>query len=210
MSAEYFLAWLAVMFPLVFSPGPANIVFALSGIKQGFKKSIPLLAGVNIVFITYSLIIGFGLGEFLNKFPQLIVFIKLLGIFYLIYLVYKFIKPSGNATTNSESDAYKFCDGLVLQMLNPKGWTMLFLMFSLFLDGSFDQTTQVVYLVVMLAILNISTHITWVAAGAAISSSISDPKLASYINYFFAASLLVVALWLLIETLSPAFIQSVL
>ena len=205
MSIEYFLAWFAVMFPLVFSPGPANIVFALSDIKQGFKKSMPLLAGVDIVFIVYSLIIGFGLGEFLNTYTQLIVFIKLLGIFYLLYLVYKFIKSSSDAPTNAESNAYTFYDGLVLQLLNPKGWTMLFLMFSLFLDGSFDQTTQVAYLVVMLAILNISTHMIWVAGGAAISSSISDPKLASYINYFFAVSLLVVALWLLIETPSPVF-----
>lgn len=37
MTTEYFLAWLAVMFPLVFSPGPANVVFALSGATQGTK-----------------------------------------------------------------------------------------------------------------------------------------------------------------------------
>jgi threonine/homoserine/homoserine lactone efflux protein len=47
------------MFPLVFSPGPANIVFAMSGIRQGVRGSIPLIIGVDLVFIIYSLLIGF-------------------------------------------------------------------------------------------------------------------------------------------------------
>jgi threonine/homoserine/homoserine lactone efflux protein len=34
-----FILWLGVMFPLVFSPGPANIVFAASGAKVGVKRS---------------------------------------------------------------------------------------------------------------------------------------------------------------------------
>ena len=49
-----FIIWLGVMFPLVFSPGPANIVFAASGAKVGIKRSIPLIAGVDSVFIIKS------------------------------------------------------------------------------------------------------------------------------------------------------------
>ena len=62
MTIEYFIAWFGVVFPLIFSPGPANIVFALSGAKQGVRKSMPLLLGVDLVYILCSLIIGFGLG----------------------------------------------------------------------------------------------------------------------------------------------------
>jgi hypothetical protein len=43
--------------------------------------------------------------------------------------------------------------------LNTKG------MFSTLLDGSFNYNAQIVALVIMLAILNISTHFIWVTAG---------------------------------------------
>ena len=199
MTYEYFLAWFAVMFPLVFSPGPANVVFALSGIKQGVKKSIPLIAGIDLVFIVYSIIIGFGLGEFLKSYPQFLIAIKLLGVAYLLYLAYKFIAPANSSAAGREDKFYTFYDGVILQMLNPKCWTMLFLMFSLFLDGSFDKTTQVIYLVIILAILNITTHVIWVAGGAAITKYIANPKIDKYLNYFFAASLVGVALWILFD-----------
>ena len=71
MDFNYVILFLSLMFPLVFSPGPANIVFAMSGMNQGFKKSIPLLLGINLVFIAYSIIIGVGLSAFFQKFPNI-------------------------------------------------------------------------------------------------------------------------------------------
>jgi threonine/homoserine/homoserine lactone efflux protein len=201
MTIEYFIAWFGVVFPLIFSPGPANIVFALSGAKQGVKKSIPLLLGVDLVYIICSLIIGFGLGEFLKNYPTFMVVIKLLGILYIFYLVYKFLKPVKKINDSETLTVYTFYDGMILQALNPKGWTMLFVMFSLFLDGSFDHTTQVIYLVVMVAIVNIVTHLVWIVAGSLITQYIANPVTEKYINYGFALSLLIVAIWLLFDTL---------
>lgn len=202
MTIEYFIAWFGVVFPLIFSPGPANIVFALSGAKQGIRKSLPLLLGVDLVYIICSLIIGFGLGEFLKSYPTFMIVIKLLGIMYIFYLVYKFLKPARQTNNDETLTVYTFYDGMILQALNPKGWTMLFVIFSLFLDGSFDHTTQVIYLVIMVAIVNIFTHLVWIVAGSLITQYIANPVTEKYINYGFALSLLIVAIWLLIDTLA--------
>ena len=200
MNTEYFLLFFGLMFPLVFSPGPANIVFSMSGIRQGVKGSIPLIIGVDLIFIIYSLIIGFGLGEVLQRYPNLILIFQTLGALYIIYLAYKFIKTSKSNNSHTVSNkAFTFKDGVVLQMLNPKGWTMLFLMFSTLLDGSFDRNSQVLYLVFMLAVLNISTHFTWVAAGSYISKWVNNSQTEKYLNYFFSGSLLLVAIWILIN-----------
>ena len=128
--------------------------------------------------------------------------IKLLGIMYIFYLVYKFLKPARKTNNDEILTVYTFYDGMILQALNPKEWTMLFVMFSLFLDGSFDHTTQVIYLVVMVAIMNISTHLIWTFAGSLITRYIANPTTEKYINVGFALSLLLVAVWLLIDTLS--------
>ncbi|MDC9727649.1 MAG: LysE family translocator [Candidatus Thioglobus sp.] len=198
MNIEYFLLFFGLMFPLVFSPGPANIVFAISGMKQGVRSSIPLIIGVDLVFIVYSLLIGFGLGEVLQRHPALIFLFQLFGALYIIYLAYKFIEVS-KAKASPDKKIFTFKDGVILQMLNPKGWTMLFLMFSILLDGSFDRNTQVVVLVIMLAILNVATHFIWVAAGSYISKWTDNKKIEKMLNYFFSGSLLLVAAWILIN-----------
>lgn len=202
MSVQYFLLFFGLMFPLVFSPGPANIVFAMSGIRQGVRKSIPLIVGVDLVFIVYSLLIGFGLGEILQSYPSLIFILQLFGSLYIVYLAYKFMKGDKKAV-DENNKTFTFRDGVILQMLNPKGWTMLFLMFSTLLDGSFSYNAQVVVLVIMLAILNISTHFIWVIAGNHIARWIENKAIEKMLNYCFAGSLFIVAIWLLLQLELP-------
>ena len=170
-----FIIWLGVMFPLVFSPGPANIVFAASGAKVGVKRSIPLVAGVDSVFIIKSIIIGYGLGEIVHSHPNVMNIMQLLGAIYLLYLAVKFI-GSNSANPNGSSKTLGFVDGLLIQALNSKGWLMVFLMFTLFTEQSQAAFGDkgIAVLIVWLALLNISMHFVWVSIGellAKISSS---------------------------------------
>ena len=201
MDFDYILLFLSLMFPLVFSPGPANIVFAMSGMKQGFKKSIPLLFGINLVFIVYSIIIGFGLAAFFQKFPFLIKIIQIIGAIYIFYLGYKFFKDKNNINdkVSSTNKVFTFKDGVVLQLLNAKGITMLLLMFSVLLNGSFERTKQIVALIVMLAILNITTHIIWILGGSFISKFLKNEKTHILINSIFSLSLFGVGFYLIYD-----------
>ena len=201
MNFDYILLFLSLMFPLVFSPGPANIVFAMSGIKQGFKKSIPLLLGINLVFIVYSIIIGFGLAAFFQKFPFLIKIVQIIGAIYIFYLGYKFFKDKININdkVSSTNKLFTFKDGVVLQLLNAKGITMLLLMFSVLLNGSFERTKQIIALIVMLAILNIVTHIIWILGGSFISKFLKNEKTHILINSIFSLSLFGVGFYLIYD-----------
>lgn len=202
MNTEYFFLFFGLMFPLVFSPGPANIVFAMSGISQGIKRSIPLIIGVDLVFIIYSLLIGLGLDKVLQLYPSLIFVLQLLGSLYIIYLAYKFLR-SNNTKMQSTKKVFTFKDGVLLQTLNPKGWAMILLMFSTLTDSSFNHNEQIIALVIMLAILNISTHFIWVITGNHISKWIENEKTNKILNYFFSASLFIVAVWLLLQLELP-------
>lgn len=195
-----FIVWLGVMFPLVFSPGPANIVFAASGARVGLKRSIPLVAGIDTVFIIKSLIVGYGLGEVIERYPNIISTLQVLGALYLIYLAVKFIKSS----SNKEEGGYKplgFVDGALIQMLNSKGWIMLFLMFSLFTEQAQQSfgNQGVLVLVVWLAILNITLHLVWVKLGDLLARISNHKGYETALNIFYASCLLVMSGWLLLE-----------
>ena len=194
-----FLIWLGVMFPLVFSPGPANIVFAASGAKVGVKRSIALLAGIDSVFIIKSILIGYGLGEVVHTHPELMNGLQLLGAIYLVYVASKFIRSSSTKLENA-SKTLGFVDGLLIQLLNSKGWLMVFLMFTLFTESSQETFGEngVAVLIIWLAILNISMHFVWVSIGELLSKISSSPAYEKGMNFFYAGSLIAVSVWLVI------------
>ncbi len=195
-----FFIWLGVMFPLVFSPGPANIIFAASGARVGVGKSLPLLVGVDFVFIVKSLIIGFGLGQAVQSYPNVMNMLQLLGASYLIYLGIAFVKNAKSSST-AEQKVFGFVDGVIVQILNTKGWLMVFLMFSLFSEpahGVFGEY-GVLVLVVWLALLNISMHLVWVKMGVWISKVSSSEQYEKALNVFYAICLIVMSLGLIIN-----------
>ena len=195
-----FIIWLSAMFPLVFSPGPANIVFAASGAKVGVKRSIPLIMGVDTVFIIKSLVVGYGLGEVVQAYPNIMNVVQIVGALYLTFLAYKFIRSSANKSPEPTQDL-SFFDGLLIQVLNSKGWLMVFLMFTLFTEQA--QLTfgehGILVLVLWLAILNISVHFVWVKLGVLLANISSNQTYEQALNIFYASCLLVVSGWLIID-----------
>ena len=195
-----FIIWLGVMFPLVFSPGPANIVFAASGARVGVKRSIPLVAGVDSIFIIKSIVIGYGLGEAVRSHPNVMNIMQLIGAMYLIYLAVNFIFAN-SANSKGASKNLGFIDGLLIQTLNSKGWLMVFLMFTLFTEQSQAAFGDhgIAVLIIWLALLNISIHLVWVSIGELLSKVSTSPLYEKGLNVFYAACLIAVSLWLIAE-----------
>jgi len=193
MSFIFLFAWFAVMFPLVFSPGPANIAFAASGASFGIKRSLPLMFGVESVFFLKSLLLGFGLSAFLQNNQTFISYFQLAGAAYLIYLAYGFVKP---LITKEEIKAKElsYFDGLIIQFFNVKGWMMIVLMFSLFSNSlTYENTSiNILILCIMLAMLNLTCHLIWISFSSVIFKKLlKSQKIQAYV---FASSLLLVAI----------------
>ena len=198
---SFVLLWLGVMFPLVFSPGPANIVFAASGAGVGFRRSLPLVCGVDLVFVLKSALIGYGAGQLLSEYPEVLNGLQLIGASYLFYLAFGFLKrtvASGNQQTFLQ---LSFLDGVVIQLLNAKGWIMVVLMFSLFVEPAkeFAGSYAELSLITMLFILNVLTHLAWVMFGDLFARMTGGSKGAQWQGYFYFGCLLMVACWLLVD-----------
>lgn len=194
---SFFLAWFSVMFSLIFSPGPANILLAAAGARQGFVKSIPVVIGIDSVFLIQSILLGFGLAKFIERYPMILITIQILGVLYLIWLSWLFIKSksSKEQTLNSEIG---FKKGGLMQIFNAKGWALVTLMFSLFskpaseLWGSYSTLV----LIILITVLNIILHLVWIIIGATIGHFNNSHRFEKTMNTVFASSLFITALWL--------------
>jgi threonine/homoserine/homoserine lactone efflux protein len=197
---SFIVLWLAVMFPLVFSPGPANIVFAASGASVGVKKSLPLMLGIDFVFILKSVLIGYGFGNVIEQYPLILQILQFAGSFYIGYLAVVFLK-SGLLNHDQSYKRLSFKDGMVIQLLNAKGWIMIVLMFSLFTESAqiaFGDLSILV-LIALLAVLNVSVHILWIWGGEIITRMTSNKKNHKIQSIIYFLCLTIVAVWLFLD-----------
>lgn len=198
MNSSFFISWFAVMFPLVISPGPANVMFAASGAKFGIKKSIPLMIGIDLIFVVQSILIGFGLGTIFKNNPMYLSIIQILGALYLFYLAYTFLLPILKKSKNIEKKL-TFFDGIIIQFFNIKGWLLIILMFSLFAntDTLEVENSNTFLLIFMLFCLNTTCHFIWISLSSLIFKIFSSDSNLNIQNIIFSLSLFIVGIWLL-------------
>jgi len=194
----FFISWFLVMFPLVISPSSANIVFAASGVKYGFRNSLFLLVEIDTIFVLQSFIVGFGLGTILQKNPKALDFLQLGGSFYLFYLGFNFLKLNRNKGNNIEKKL-GFLDGVLIQISNVKGWILVALMFSLFSNNLFfeENYLMILFLVFMLCLLNVSSHLARIAFGSSVISILVKKEKTQ--NMLFSLSLFYLAFYFLLD-----------
>jgi len=202
MNSSFFISWFAVMLPLVLSPGPANIMFAATGAKFGIKESLPLMIGIDLVFVLQSLLIGYGMGTIFDYNSIYLGAIQIFGSLYLFYLAYTFLLPVLKKNNDVEKKL-GFIDGIIIQLLNVKGWLLIVLMFSLF--SNIGQDANTFLLVFMLFILNISCHLLWISLSSLIYRFFCHNSNFAIQNILFSLSLFLVGVWLIIEN---EFVQS--
>ncbi|MGU9950725.1 MAG: LysE family translocator [Gammaproteobacteria bacterium WSBS_2016_MAG_OTU1] len=195
MTIEFYLTWLAVIFPLVYSPGPGNILCAVSGASNGFRGSVPFVLGLNFSYATWTLLIGFGLGALIEKYPDVFYYVQLAGCAYIFYLAMTFFLHKASKE-NKNATKLTFLDGIVSQALNVKGVSIVILMYSQFLISDNAILPQVIKLSIMLAALNLFTHFSWVLGGAWIVSKLASGRAVKIQNKIYGAMLFLVAIWL--------------
>lgn len=181
-----FIPWLLLMFPLVYSPGPANILFASNGAAFGFSRTLPFMAGLDLAFLLQSFLVGLGIGEIVLRLPAAMLLLKLFGIAYIAYLGCLFLKAAAKPVSRAPR-CLTFLDGMVCTALNPKAWVMQLMMFSQFLTPQADALPMVATLSAWLCALNVSGHAVWTLCGSALTASAGGRLSPRRQNLMFAA-----------------------
>jgi threonine/homoserine/homoserine lactone efflux protein len=118
-----FLVFVAVMF---FTPGPNNIMLLSSGVTYGFRRTLPLMAGVTIGGGVMIAAVGLGLGAVFVSYPILKTILKYAGAAYLIYLA---VAIAMSGTTQVDQDNRRgpisFWTAVLIQWINVKAWVMV-------------------------------------------------------------------------------------
>ncbi len=198
ITPEFIVLFLSFSIPLVCTPGPGNLILAMSGARWGVKQTIPLIVGIDITYVFCSLLIGLGLGELFNAWPQAYILLKYTGGGYLVYLAWKIWRLQTGLKKKAPS-SMGLKDGVILTVLNPKAHVLMILMFSQFMEPGGGVLSQVLILTFALALVNIPNHFAWGYMGEIAVRRLSDGKNERRTNGIFALMLLGVAIYILIN-----------
>jgi len=186
------------------TPGPNNIMVMTSGLNYGIRKSMPLFFGICIGFPIMIIFVGLGLNVIFDIYPLLFEIIKILGIFYLLYLAY-IIATSTSIIINKDSKPLSFFQGALFQWINPKAWITATGAIAAYTSLTLGLYTQVFVISLTFLIVAFPCVGIWLFFGMRLKKLLQKKKYQTRFNYSMAILLCLSVLPVVTELLSKYF-----
>ncbi|MCL1123248.1 LysE family translocator [Shewanella surugensis] len=180
-------------FVMSISPGPVNMITLSTGMNHGEKQAMPFVLGATLGFSLLLLVIGLGLGTFIEQFSFLLDTLCILGSLFIIYLGFKLMTSSGQLTFEKVARP-SFNEGFLLQWLNPKAWIACLAGVSVFKLSPNDPLLYV-FILLYFCICYLSI-MSWAVAGSRLSFYVKSHKLINIFNQILGGGLMLVAVYL--------------
>ena len=193
---KLFFALISYYFVMFVTPGPNNAMLTASGIKFGFKKTIPHLIGIPFGHVIQITLVCFGLGNLFQKYPLIQNYLKWLCFFYLLYLGWKIIgsfserkKESGRPLTLYEAALFQF--------MNPKAWVVALTASTAFFPVNENFYLATTFVALTAPFICFPSICLWALFGSSIKILIKNAKIKKIIEYFLAVLLIITAIIIL-------------
>jgi len=194
MTLSTIAALITFAFVTSVTPGPNNIMLMTSGANFGFRRSIPHNIGIAVGFCFMLCLLGFGLIGIFEWFPLAHTGLKVVSVFYFIWLAWKFANasPPTEGQAQSQSQPMTFLQAAAFQWINPKALMMAIGAITTYAP---DRSILLVVLVgVVFGLVNAPSTAIWVVMGTEIRRFLHRPNLLRGFNWLMAA-LLLASLW---------------
>ena len=157
---DYFL-FLQIAFFLTITPGTPRVVIVTYAINYGLKKSVITAIGDVSANTLQMVLIAFGMGTLISVYPNILNYLRWIGILYLLYIAFDLFKSSKNLDFNkslsTKSNLSLFRDGFLVAFLSPKAWVFFAAIFPQFLSLEGDFVIQLIILIISWVVLDFST-----------------------------------------------------
>ena len=192
MDIETLLTFTLASLSLTISPGPDILYVISKSIVQGKKAAILTSLGLTSGLVIHTFLIAFGLSIIISESEYILNSIKIIGVFYFIYLIIKVIqnRKTDDETKKDLHNIKYFKRGLIMNLLNPKVGLFFIAFFPGFLFHS-ELSNQVQFLILGL-IFWLQASIVFLLVSVFASKLNSFTKSNSYYNkYLFVIEVIV-------------------
>ena len=157
---------------MIGSPGPANMLLVSSGLKFGFRNSIPFVFGIVLSkqFIIWPIVLG--IVNLSNLHESIYIIMKYVAAAYIVFLAVKMYNMKIIRNLADEKPP-SFSQGLVVHPLNPKAWLMISTASATFMPRDMSPIEAALILSPTFLIIQLVLHPIWCYFGSWIAKKIS-------------------------------------
>ena len=198
ISLQLFIALASFYFVMFVTPGPNNAMLTASGIKFGFKRTLPHLIGIPCGHIVQITLVCLGLGKIFQIYPYIQEALKYVCAAYLLYLGYKII---GSFTEHQKDSSrpLKLYEAALFQFVNPKAWTVAIMVASGFFPKEEILVIAILFSTLTAAIVCFPSICLWALFGSSIRLMIKNTKIKKVVEFLLAFLLLLTAIIIIIN-----------
>lgn len=166
------IALIGFVFAGLFTPGPNVILLIASGVRFGFRPSVPHILGVALGVGVIAGVTGLGLGAILQARPALTLALQLLGMAWILWLAVKLWHSAPPVAAKDGDRPFTFLQAVLFQWVNVKIWAM-----AVFAQGyvsALAPASRAQVLGLTFSTLNMLICLFWTAMGAQLSLHLQD------------------------------------
>ncbi len=172
---ELLIPFAIAAYTMFATPGPNNMMLTYSGARFGFTATLPHILGIILGTLILNMLAIAGLKPLIDKWPQLLWILKIIGSIWLVLIGWKMAQASKISAKAEEQKPMHFTSAVLFQFVNPKAIVATLALVSLILIALEANSSLIWAVVLVLPIISFVAIVPWVIAGQTIRRFLSTP-----------------------------------
>ena len=190
LTIEFVLLQISV----AFSPGLIIALVVNESVQKGRINGLQVAYGAATGAIGITVITATVITYIFSLIPEILTFIYIFGIIYIVYKGIKTLLDEGYAPTTLHSAS--FISGLKINLANPKMWVFYLSVLPLFVEDDTAVFSSLIFLGVITILINLFADISYALLSSFLFNN-SSLKVKRYINIISGVCLIGVGIYLL-------------
>jgi len=189
LTIEFILLQISV----AFSPGLIIALVVNEAVQKGRKNALQVAYGAAAGAIGITLITAAVISYIFSLIPEILTFIYIFGIIYIVYKGIKTIQDKGDSPEVLGSAS--FMSGFKINLANPKMWVFYLSVLPLFITDESNIFSSLIYLGIVTIFINLFADISYALLSSYLFNN-SSTKIKRYINIFSGICLIGIGIYL--------------
>ena len=189
LTIEFILLQISV----AFSPGLIIALVVNEAVQKGRKNGLQVAYGAATGAIGITIITAGVITYIFSLIPEILTFIYIFGIIYIVYKGIKTIQDKGDSPKVLGSAS--FLSGFKINLANPKMWVFYLSVLPLFITDESNIFSSLIYLGIVTIFINLFADISYALLSSYLFNN-STTKVKRYINIFSGLCLIGIGIYL--------------
>ena len=189
LTIEFILLQISV----AFSPGLIIALVVNEAVQKGRKNALQVAYGAAAGAIGITIITAGVITYIFSLIPEILTFIYIFGIIYIVYKGIKTIQDKGDGPKVLGSAS--FLSGFKINLANPKMWVFYLSVLPLFITDESNIFSSLIFLGIVTIFINLFADISYALLSSYLFNN-STTKVKRYINIISGVCLICIGIYL--------------